>query len=185
LFLQAKAAGRPVIFSFWHNQIFSATYFWRNRNIAVITSRHLDGEVIARVIGGLGYLPARGSSTRGSTRALLELRRHLERKMDAALTVDGPRGPIHKVKPGPLWLSSKTGTPILPFHIQPRNFWRLRSWDRFQIPKPLTAVLVKIGEPFTVPAGDEPESWMIRYQQEMDRIRSYCEAYWQKRTAGR
>ena len=58
-----REAARPVILSFWHNQIFAATFFWRFREIVVITSRHFDGEYIARVIRLFGYGTARGSSS--------------------------------------------------------------------------------------------------------------------------
>ena len=76
-FARLNRRGTPVIFSFWHNQIFCATHFWRFREIGVITSQHADGEYMARIIRRFGYFPARGSSRRGSTQALLQLKRHL------------------------------------------------------------------------------------------------------------
>lgn len=176
-FQQCKARG-PVIFSFWHNQIFMATYFWRFRDIVVITSRHFDGEYIARIIERFGYGAARGSSSRGAVKALLALKRHLEEGTDVAFTIDGPRGPAYRVKPGPLWLSRKTGVPVLPFHIEPQRYWQLRTWDRFRIPRPFSPVLVTIGRPFVVPEEGEEEIWTAHYQQEMDRIREWSEVYW-------
>lgn len=177
-FQQFKDEKKPVIYSFWHNQIFSATHFWRFRNIVVMTSRHFDGEVIARVIKKFGYDSARGSSSRGAIRALLETRHKVKQGQDAAFTSDGPRGPVYRVKPGPVWLSRQTGAPILPFHVQPKGYWSLRSWDRFQIPKPFTPVLVKIGRPLIVPSDGEEESWVRRHQEEMDRIGAYSRTYW-------
>lgn len=177
-FQQFDERSQPIIYSFWHNQIIPATYFWRFRNIRVITSRHFDGECIAKVIEGFGYVAARGSSSRGGVRALKELRKSLVAGDHAAFTVDGPRGPVYKVKLGPVWLSRKTGVPIIPFHMEPRQFWRLSSWDHFRIPKPFSVVLVKIGRPLTVSAEDEEGQWMQRYQEEMDRISSYAEQYW-------
>ncbi|MGH9339067.1 MAG: lysophospholipid acyltransferase family protein [Acidobacteriota bacterium] len=179
-FQQLKEREQPVIYSFWHNQIFSATHFWRFRNIVVITSQNFDGEYIGRIIEKFGYGAARGSSSRGAMRALLQLKKHLSAGGDVAFTIDGPRGPIYEVKPGPLWLSQKTGAPIVPFHVEAQRFWRLRSWDRFRIPKPFSPVLVKIGRPITVPADDDHEQWMEPYQAEMDRIRKYCEVYWKR-----
>ncbi len=167
----------PAILSFWHNQILYATHFWRFRNIAVITSPHADGDYIAYIIERFGYVAARGSSTRGSTRALLELRRHLRKGDDVAFTIDGPKGPAYQVKPGPVWLSQKTGHPIVPFHIQPKRFWQTRSWDGFRIPKPFSPALVKIGAPLAVPPGDENESWVQTYQESMDLLKVYCESY--------
>lgn len=177
-FQSLKNQNKAIIYSFWHNQIFSATHFWRFRDIVVITSRHFDGEYIARVIKGFGYGAARGSSGRGAVRALLELKKHIEAGRDVAFTIDGPRGPLYKVKPGPLWLSRKTGAPIVPFHIEPKGFWKMNSWDGFRIPKPFSPALVKIGQPFVVPPESDDESWIEIYQQEMDRIKEYCEEFW-------
>ncbi len=184
-FGQFKESKKGVIHSFWHNQIFCATHFWRFRNIVVMTSRHFDGEVIARMIERLGFVPARGSSSKGGVKALLELKRKVQSGLDVAFTADGPRGPVCRVKPGPVWLSRKTGAPIVPFHIQPRRFWSLRSWDRFRVPKPFSPVLVKIGQALIVPSDADEESWLLHYQEEMDRIEKYCEAYWKKEEGGR
>jgi len=175
---QSKEREEPFIGSFWHNQVFCAAHFWRFQNIVVMTSRHFDGEVIARVIRKLGFIPARGSSSRGAAKALLEAKQKVQQGLTVAFTSDGPRGPVYRVKPGPVWLSRKTGVPILPFHIQPKWFWSLNSWDRFQIPKPFSPVLVKIGQPLLVPSEEDQEGWVIRHQEEMDRIGAYSQAYW-------
>ncbi len=172
-----RRRGQPVILSFWHNQIFSATYFWRFRGIVVMTSSHFDGEYIARIIHLFGYGSARGSSSRGAIRALLQLQRRLAEGKDVAFTIDGPRGPVYKVKPGPVWLSRKTQLPIVCFHIQPRKYWQLKSWDGFRIPKPFSKTLVKIGRPLTPPADGDDEAWLEVHQTEMDRLREYCENY--------
>lgn len=177
-FQELKDQKQPVIYSFWHNQIFYATHFWRRRNIVVMTSQHFDGEYIARVIKGFGYGAARGSSGKGAVRALLELKKHLQNGLDVAFTIDGPQGPVYQVKPGPLWLSQKTGVAIVPFHIEPKRFWAFKSWDGFRIPKPFSPILVKIGEPFVAPRGEGEEVWLEKYQKEMNRIQGYCENYW-------
>jgi lysophospholipid acyltransferase (LPLAT)-like uncharacterized protein len=174
-----KERKEPFIGSFWHNQVFCAVHFWRSQNIAVMISRHFDGEIIARVIGKLGFIPARGSSSRGAVQVLLEAKHKLQQGLTLGVTSDGPRGPRYQVKPGPVWLSRQTGVPILPFHIQPKWFWSLKSWDRFQIPMPFTRVLVKFGRPLIVSSQEDQESWVIRHQEELDRIGEYSQAYWE------
>lgn len=171
-----RRQGHPVILSFWHNQIPSATFFWRHRGIVVITSEHFDGEYIARIIENFGYGTSRGSSTRGAVKALLGLKRRLAEGLDVAFTIDGPRGPVHEVKPGPLWLSRKTGAPILCFHIEPERCWQLGSWDRMRIPKPFSRVRVYIGEALHVPRQASDQEWLFRYQGEMDRLKTLAEA---------
>lgn len=165
-----REAGRPVILCFWHNQIFFATYHFRFQDIVVITSRHADGELIARIIERFGYGTARGSSSRGAVRALLELKQHLAAGRDVAFTIDGPRGPIYQVKPGPLWLSGKSGSPILPFHIEPEKFWSLRSWDRFRIPRPFSRMAVCFGNPMQIDDSQSETEWLAEFQSEMERI---------------
>ncbi len=172
-----RARRQPVIFSFWHNQIFCQTYLFRFQQIVVMTSRHYDGEYIGRIIERFGYGTARGSSTRGGVRALLELKRHLTQGRDVAFTVDGPKGPPYKVKPGPVFLAQKSHAPLIILHSEPKAFWELKSWDRFRIPKPFTRALVKFGKPLFIPAGEEEALSLARYQDEMDRIKQYCEQW--------
>ena len=85
-------AGKKIIYTFWHGRIFMATYFWRNRGIVVMTSQNRDGEYIARVIRRFGYGAARGSSSRGGRRALVEMIHEMRRSNDVAFTIDGPQG---------------------------------------------------------------------------------------------
>lgn len=143
-----------------------------------MSSFHRDGIYTSQVIAKFGYSIARGSSSRGAVRALLEMKRHLEQGRDVGFTADGPKGPVYQVKPGPVWLSQRTGVPIMPFHVQPEKYWELKSWDRFRVPKPFSRTLVKIGRLFVVPPDGEEEQWVGIYQQEMDQLKDYCESYW-------
>lgn len=117
-----------------------------------MTSQSFDGEYIARFIRKFGYGAIRGSSTRGGVRALVEMIRELRRGLPMGFSVDGPKGPRYKVKPGPVLLASKTGNPMVPFVLQPRSFWTLKSWDKMQIPRPFTRCLVGVADPIYVPA---------------------------------
>ena len=142
--------GRQPIFAFWHGRILAATYFWRDRGIVVMTSRNFDGEWIARIIRRFGYGTARGSTSRGAGRALIQIKRDVTAGRPAAFTVDGPRGPARRVQSGAVWLAGTTGNPILPFHIEADRYWSARSWDRTQIPRPFSLAAVAIGAPFEV-----------------------------------
>jgi len=144
------ASGRQPIFAFWHGRILPATLFWKQRGIVVITSQNFDGEWIAGIIRRFGYGTARGSTSRGGARALVQLRRELADGHPAAFTLDGPRGPARVAQPGALFLAGATGHPILPFHIEADRSWTMNSWDRTQVPKPWSQVSVAIGEPIGV-----------------------------------
>jgi len=144
--------GRQPIMAFWHGRILPATYYFRRRGIVVITSENFDGEWIARIIERFGYGTARGSTSRGGRKALLQLTREMSNGRPAAFTLDGPRGPARVAQPGALWLAKITGNPVLPFHIESDRHWTARSWDRTQIPKPFATAAIAIGEPLNVPA---------------------------------
>ena len=145
-----EASGHRPIFTFWHVCILSATWFWRNRGIVVMSSVSRDAEYTGRVIKRFGYGTARGSATRGGGRGLAEMAHCLDNGMEVAFTIDGPRGPAYVAKPGAVTLARHTGQPILPFHIAARSYIEVPSWDRLQIPLPFTHAASFIGEPIYV-----------------------------------
>jgi lysophospholipid acyltransferase (LPLAT)-like uncharacterized protein len=154
-FDEILASGRQPVMAFWHGRILPATFYFRRRGIVVITSENFDGEWIARIIERFGYGTARGSSTRGGVKALLQMARDMEQGRPAGFTLDGPRGPARVAQPGAVWLSQRTGNPILPFHLEASSAWTMRNWDRTQIPKPFSTVALVVGEPMTV--GEDVE----------------------------
>src|SRR5213593_4088918 len=144
-------SGRQPIMAFWHGRFLPATVYFRRRDTVVITSENFDGEWIAGIIERFGYGTARGSTSRGAKKALLQMRRDMADGKPAAFTLDGPRGPAQVAQPGAPWLAKATGNPIVPFHIEADRSWTLNSWDRTQIPKPYATIAIAIGEPFDVP----------------------------------
>jgi len=151
------AAGRRPVLAFWHGRILPATVYFRRRGIVVITSENFDGEWIARIIERFGYGTARGSTSRGARRALLQMKRAMEQGRPTGVTVDGPRGPAYRAQPGAVWLAKATGNPVVPFHIEAARHWTARSWDRTQIPKPFTKVALAIGAPIEVPSDADDQ----------------------------
>ena len=152
------AAGQRPIMAFWHGRILPATVFWRDRGIVVITSENFDGEWIARIITRFGFGTARGSTSRGGVKALVQMRREMRQGRPVAFTVDGPRGPREVAQPGAVWLAGATGNPILPFHIEASTYWTAKSWDRHQVPKPGSHVAVAMGPPLDIPAGADDDA---------------------------
>jgi lysophospholipid acyltransferase (LPLAT)-like uncharacterized protein len=147
---QVIDGGRQPIMAFWHGRILPATVYFRRRGIVVITSENFDGEWIAGIIERFGYGTARGSTSRGAVKALVQLKRDMAAGKPAAFTLDGPRGSAQVAQPGAIWLAKATGNPILPFHIESDRHWTARSWDRTQIPKPWSNVAIAIGEPLEI-----------------------------------
>jgi lysophospholipid acyltransferase (LPLAT)-like uncharacterized protein len=149
-FQKIERIGKIPIYAFWHDRIFLATYYFRNRGIVVITSQSFDGEYIARFIQRFGYGAVRGSSTRGGVGALVDMIRLMKQGLPMGFTVDGPKGARYVAKTGAILLAKKTGNPVMPFLVETKNFWAVNSWDKLQIPKPFTKAKVFIAEPFFV-----------------------------------
>ena len=170
----ASRDGQVPIYTFWHNRVFLATYFWQKRRIVVMTSQSFDGEYIARFIQRFGYGAARGSSTRGAVGAIVEMARLMRVGSPAGFTIDGPKGPRYVAKIGAVLLAKKAGQPILPFTITTRKFWESkRSWDGFQVPFPFSRARVDIAPPIYVPADaddDALEAKRDELQASLDRV---------------
>ncbi len=145
------AAGKKPILALWHGRILPAIAFFRDRGVVAITSENFDGEWIARIMRRFGYAAARGSTSRGARRALLQLKHDMAAGKWTAFTIDGPRGPAYRAQAGAVWLAKATGNPVVPFHIEAERCWVANSWDRAQVPKPWSRVAIAIGAPLYVP----------------------------------
>lgn len=169
----ALAARKAPIYALWHDRIFGGTFMMRDQGIVVLTSKSFDGEYIARFLTGFGFGTVRGSSSRGGVRGLVEMIRYMKAGLPMAFTVDGPRGPRYEAKSGPIMLAKKTGNPIVPLSVEFRSRWRVKSWDRLQIPKPFTKARLYLGEPIYVEAAaddDLIESKRLELQQALDEL---------------
>jgi lysophospholipid acyltransferase (LPLAT)-like uncharacterized protein len=136
---------RPFIFALWHGHLLPLLWFHRGEGVKVLISEHRDGELVARAAESLGYGLIRGSTTQGANRALISLVRELQSGHEIAITPDGPRGPTETFAPGALVAAQRSDSHILPVAISADRAWRLRSWDRFMIPKPFAKITVAYG----------------------------------------
>ena len=132
----------PAIYALWHRSLLACAWRFRNRDIAILISPSFDGELIARTVERLGFLPIRGSSSRGGAPGLRNMERAFRAGHNCAITADGPRGPAMVAKPGVAQLAALVGSDVGVFYVLPQRAWQLRSWDRFLIPKPFSRVLV-------------------------------------------
>ncbi len=153
--LQAMCSDAPLVIVLWHGRMLAAMPIWphRGRGHAVLVSPSDDGALVTRALAKFGYRVVRGSASRGGARALRELAAALDRGASIVLTPDGPRGPRHTMNSGGAWLARDGGRPIVTLAIAVDRAWRLRSWDRFTIPKPFARLLVTYGDPRPVPPG--------------------------------
>ena len=175
---QATLEQRPLIASFWHSCMIPATYICRNLGVRVMSSNSYDGEYMGRIIHKFGFVAVKGSSSRNAVRALLGLRRALQDGWTVAFTLDGPRGPRHKVKPGPVALGRASGLALTTFHAAVDNGIVLNSWDKMVIPLPFARVLVRVGKLIRVPANasdEEMERCAAELQATLDRVCEFSE----------
>lgn len=133
---------RLPVFALWHRHIPAGFGLHRNRNLAVMISRHHDGEIVARIVEGLGYATARGSSYEGSLGATREMLRMARDAKGLVLTPDGPRGPAGSIAPGVLYLAAASKQPLVVTFFESSRAWRFGSWDRMEIPKPFARIVV-------------------------------------------
>ena len=174
----------PGIFPFWHRCVLGAAWIFRHRKLAVLTSRSLDGEFIARVIHRMGYIPVRGSSSRGGQRGLLEMRTFVMNGGGAAFTIDGPRGPRYVAKRGPVLLARTTGVPITAFYVAMEKSWVLNTWDRFVIPKPFSRAYVRVARKIFVPSDADDDRLAVAHvemQEALERITAYADSQFSSR----
>lgn len=173
------------IWCFWHRCLIPcACYFHGKFKMAVLISSSFDGELIARTIERLGFLTARGSSTRSGSGGLWALAKALGRGHLAVFTADGPRGPVYKVKPGAIKLAQLTGYPIGIFYAHPQKAWLLRSWDRFLIPKPFSRVAISWARQVEVPQSADPaliEGKRLEVEAALERARLNAERHFLRR----
>ncbi len=138
----------------WHNRLmFFAAAFpaaTRRRTVAVVSASR-DGQYVTDFIANLGIRSLRGSSTRGGAKAQLAAVRAIHDGFHVSFTPDGPRGPRYVMKNGPIQLASLTGGGIIPISVNASRCWTVKSWDRFQIPKPFCRLTLVLGERIEIP----------------------------------
>lgn len=149
-----NAADGPFVFCFWHGNQASLLAHPRVRPAVVMTSLSRDGSLQGRILRRLGFIVVRGSSSRGGARGLKSVISKIEEGCDALFAMDGPRGPLHRIKPGALAAAKATGVFLVPMRAEIDRAWVFhRSWDRYTLPKPFARVAIYRGHPID-PAED-------------------------------
>ena len=145
------------VLALWHGRIIGSTVYNRDSRCVTMASQSKDGALGAGAVDGLGLHATRGSPSRGGREAFVAMERELKAGAPfAALTVDGPKGPWRRVKPGALLLARRTKLPVVPITFSADRFKLLRSWDMGMIPKPFARVVVAYGSPMDVSTLGSP-----------------------------
>jgi lysophospholipid acyltransferase (LPLAT)-like uncharacterized protein len=156
------------LYIFWHEYILSPIAMRGHCNLAMLVSQHGDAEMLTHAAHHLGFDCVRGSTRRGGAAALRELL-DKSRHMNLTITPDGPRGPRRVLAQGPIYLASKLGMPLVLLGLGYDHPWRLKSWDRFAIPRPFSRVRAVISPALNLPT-DLDRDGIEHYRCEVERL---------------
>ena len=153
-----RGQNKRIVYVFWHGRHFLLAHYMGYKNASVVVSPSHDGRLIANILKKSGFDIVTGSSHRNPVRALVDAVKQMKSGKDIAFTVDGPKGPVFKVKPGAVFLAKKMNAFIVPLTVGFKKCWILNSWDRYQIPRPFTRAVIIFGTPYHPEAGlSEPD----------------------------
>lgn len=141
--------GGAVLICAWHQQFFAAIRHCSKYKIhkpSVMVSQSKDGEIAAGVAKHAGWYPVRGSSSKGGREALKQMITNFNKTRLAGHIVDGPRGPVGRVKSGAIRLAHAADAVIVPLYVIAEKKWHFNSWDKFMLPKPFSKVTLRFGK---------------------------------------
>jgi lysophospholipid acyltransferase (LPLAT)-like uncharacterized protein len=140
-----------LLFALWHGDFLPIMRYARDQGVCVVVSRSPDGEILDRLLRSFGYCTVRGSNRRRGMRSMVELARMVRHGADAAVAVDGPRGPALVAKAGLVVVARVTGCPIVPLGVGIDRYKQFASWDSFRFPLPFARAVLTAGTPIMVP----------------------------------
>lgn len=144
---------KPCIYAMWHANQFLVHGLEDKANTSILVSNSIDGEVIARAVEKWGFKVVRGSAgKKGAVESTMQMLTRLKNGECVGIMVDGPHGPLHKVKNGAVKLAQMSGAPIVPVHwySPQKTFINLPSWDKMKTPLGDCKILNLYGEPIYV-----------------------------------
>ena len=147
-----KSPEGPFIFVQWHNDDLTLAPMFGSYKVCALVSPSRDGAAFRRSIEAMGCETRMGSSSRGGAEGLLALKKRLESGQHVILAADGPRGPFHVAKPGPVYLAAKTGKPIVAVAAACHfKYVSKSSWSKSALPLPGAKIVVSFSPPLYVP----------------------------------
>jgi lysophospholipid acyltransferase (LPLAT)-like uncharacterized protein len=171
--------GGPRIYVFWHEYILLPLAVRGNCHLSMLLSQHGDADILARVAHHVGFDCVRGSTYHGGAKAIWELQER-SRTKHLTITPDGPRGPRRQLAQGPVYLASRLQLPLVVMGLGYDRPWRMKSWDRFAVPRPFTRARAVVGPPIMVPANLDRANLEVcrqRTEQLLNSLTSEAEAW--------
>ena len=170
--LERLEAFDTVPMAVWHGRIQGSLYAVAGLPVAAMFSNSPDGELAARALEVFGIGAVRGSTAKGGGRALVDMIRRVRcgEVRFPTLTVDGPKGPFRRAKPGIVQLAQKLERPVIPLSFSASRAWVLRSWDRGVLARPFSRVVAELGEPVEIGPEEPLEDALARVNRALDEL---------------
>ena len=170
------------VYALWHGEQILPLCLNSGRQIVAMCSMSKDGEIQAGVLKDFGFIAVRGSSSKRAERALIETIRYARKGHFVAFTVDGPKGPIHKVKSGLLLVSQKVGIRLIPISAIAKNSLTFsKAWDKFKVPLPFSKTVAVYGYPIEIKKDDNLEEKALIVEKELNKLSKFANKYyWSK-----
>lgn len=146
----ARGEGGGHFITLWHGRMLVPMAHHKGVGWMVLVSQSGDGDTVAPILRRFGYGVVRGSASRGGARALREMLSLLRGGSVLVITPDGPRGPMHAMNPGLVWMARATGYAVVPAGFVADRAWHMKSWDKFTVPKPFARVAFVYGPPIRI-----------------------------------
>jgi lysophospholipid acyltransferase (LPLAT)-like uncharacterized protein len=162
-----EAEGKNYVMVFWHGKMLLPWYLNRRKRHVALVSQSKDGELLAKLLENWGYEVVRGSSSKGGSVVLRMMIDYANNGRTIALTPDGPRGPIYKMKAGAVITAQRSKVPVVLVGIGIKRKKILKSWDKFEIPAFFSKTKVVYSNPIYFDNNME-------YNETSDRI-AFCE----------
>ena len=160
---------QPRLYLFWHEYIQFFLHLRPNCHMTMLLSRHRDADILAEIARRIGFGAVRGSTARSGSTAICQMMKNAKEKWLLTMTPDGPRGPRRKMAGGAVYLASRLGIDIIPLGVGYDRPWRLRSWDRFAIPRPGSRARLIAGPPVSIP-GELDRQGIEHYTQRVEEL---------------
>lgn len=159
---------KSFVIAHWHGDELGILHLLKPYRVACIISTSKDGDIMNRAVQLLGGKTVRGSSTRQGTRALKGIIRLKKEGFRPSVAVDGPKGPIYKVKPGVLQISRLTNLPIVPLSFYASRYHTFhKAWNQSRLPLPFAKVSIVWGRPLpALQKTDDPKDEKFAQQLE-------------------
>ncbi len=149
--LEILESRKAFVIAFWHGTMLANWYVNRNKNITALVSPSKDGELLSKILHKWGYNLQRGSSNKSGKESLDILVEKAKSGNSIAITPDGPRGPAKEFKAGAVIIAKKGNLPLILVGVKNKNLYLFKnSWDKFELPKPFSKIVLNYSEPIYI-----------------------------------